>query len=424
MTKKSTAEWCKVLSDKNFRRTWIALLVGGTGTGALSIAMLWEIWSATESYFWIGASVFAFMISGLATSWLAGVLTDRHSPKTLSLVGMLGILATSAMLYMLWRFSLLDTWAMLAVMFTHGASVHLALISWRVFVPMLVEKKNLVQAARLDVGASNLGRATGPLAAVPIFLIFGVEGLFWAGILGAAVMASAVATSAPIVSISSDTSESGDALRFFALFKLSCPIISVGFCAAFMARSLWEIAAGIASEKYGSDITGYALFMAALGIGAVAAVFVFGTIGDRLSFKHAATMFCSLMSAGLLLTAVTRQSIVGYLGFCLLGAGHVAQAMSCNSETQRVSPPASRGKTLSVYIIAVSVGVSAGSLIMGALSNAVGIVTVHIAAGLILAAVSVWLVFYQKLKTLASRILAEVKVAADSSLSIEEPDLR
>lgn len=392
MTLFDTSEWRKVLSEKHFRRAWLALLIGGTGTGALSVAIVWEIWKATESYVWVGGSVFAFMISGILTSWLAGYLTDRHSAKTICLVGMTGILVTSIMLYALWIAEALDTWAVMAVLFVRGVVVHIALISWRVFIPMLVEPNSLVQASRLDVGASNLSRMTGPLAAVPLVIGFGVTGMFWAGIVGAMLMIFAVTFAKPDhIQITNGSQNTNRDKGLFSIIKPCAMIASIGFLAAFTARSLWEISSGLAAEQYGSNIVGYSMFMAALGVGAVIAVVILGTIGDRLPYKHAATIFCSVMSVGLLLTAITKTSLVGYAGFFLLGAGHVIQAMSSNAESQRISTEHTRGKTLAVYIIAVSGGVSLGSIALGFSANHIGVAATHILAAIGLFILSLFL---------------------------------
>ena len=391
-----TSEWRKVLSEKHFRRVWLALLIGGTGTGALSIAIVWEIWRATESYVWVGGSVFAFMISGVVTSWMVGYLNDKHSPKMLSLVGMSGILLTSVLLYLLWLISALDTWTVMIVLFVRGVVVHIALISWRVFIPMLVAEDRLVQAARVDVGASNLSRATGPLLAVPAVILFGVAGMFWAGILGAVLMIVAVWAAKPAGEAKAETEYSNSG-GWQDILKSCVPIVLVGFLAAFIARALWEISSGLAAEQYGSDIIGYSFFMAALGIGACIAVVVLGTVGDRLLFKHAAPIFCFIMAAGLFLTAITRTSVVGYVGFGLLGVGHVVQAMSSNAEAQRISTAKTRGKTLSMYIIAVSLGVAIGSIVLGWSASYIGIATTHIIAGICLCLISGMLIFKNRI---------------------------
>lgn len=346
----------------------------------MSIAIVWEVWQTTASFAWVGFSVLAFTLPGVFSSAVTGWAADKSSSaRQLSMAGMIGIWAVTSALYVLWEVGTYNIWAVTILLVFRGAAVHVALISWRVFVPSLVPAESLQQAARLDVAASNAGRATGPLAVLPLLALFDMRSVWLAGLAGAALMVLALALAPPDRDRADIDLASGNDMRFWDAARKVAPVLLVGFAAAFTARSLWEIAAGLSATQYGTDASGFAGFMFALGSGSIVAVMLMGSIGDRLSYRTAAAFFTAAMAAGLAITGLSSVGAVGFAGFWVLGFAHVMQAMSSNAESQR-SGGDSRGKALASYVIAVSVGISAGSAMLGWAANAVGIKAVHMSA--------------------------------------------
>lgn len=262
------SEWQKVLKYPRFLTLVAAEVVGGAGVGAMSIAIVWSVWAATESFAWIGVAAASFGAAGFAFSAVSGWATDKYSARALNIAAMAGLALTALAMYILWKTGTLNGYSAVALLFARGISAHLSMVAWRVSVCQLVPADDAPQAARVDVAGSWSAVATGPLLALILGFAVGLEGLWLAGIAGSFAILAVIAF-VPTVrpeekNEEAKQTESVGWTRILRQPKMGY-LLAAGFLASFTAAAIWDIAAGTTAEQYGENLTGFIWFSLLLG---------------------------------------------------------------------------------------------------------------------------------------------------------------
>ena len=382
------SEWRRALKHRKFRVLVAAEVVGGAGVGAMSIAIVWSVWAATESFAWIGIAAASFGAAGFVFSAVSGWATDRYSPRALNIAAMTGLALTALGMYLLWDTGTLNGPTAVALLFARGLSAHLSMVAWRVSVCQLVPADDAPQAARVDVAGSWSAVATGPALALLLGATVGLEGLWLAGIAGSFAILAVIAAVPPERPAETEKAspETGKPAGWKEIIRQPQmgSLLAAGLLASFTANALWDIAAGTAAEQYRTALTGFVWFSLLLGAGVLAGIAVSGTLGDRVSWNRSAALFLGCGAAGVFLSGITSAGAVGAAGFFFLGTAQTVQSMSCNAQAHQIASPQTQARTLSLYFAAAAAGVSAGAIALGVAADLAGIRAVHMTCAALL----------------------------------------
>jgi predicted MFS family arabinose efflux permease len=125
--------------------------------------------------------------------------------------------------------------------------------------------------------------------------------------------------------------------------------------------------------------TGYGLLTSAAGLGAVTGAFVVATYGDRGYRGRILFTAAMLFPVALALFAVNTNFFVGLLLAYLLGVGFMFQFTLINTLLQTRVEDAMRGRVMSLYTLTLFGFSPFGNLLVGALSESIGLSTALLA---------------------------------------------
>lgn len=376
------------LKERWFAALWTASLVSNVGSWMNDVAAAWYMTELSTSPFLISlvqaATTLPVFLMALPAGALADIANRRHYLLSIQ-TGLIVVgIAFAVCAFAGW----IGPWTLVAFVFFLGIGNALTLPAWQAIVPDLVAKERLSMAIALNGVNINLARAIGP--AIGGFLV-AMAGPAWVFALNAVSFILIVGVLFAWPYRKKASSSPPEDVAAAAIAGLRFVFHSPGYCrvllriGAFMigASALWALLPLLARTQLGLDATGYGFLMAALGAGAVLSAFLLPHIRRTLSTSW-------LLALG----TVGFALITGL--FCLIKSPWVAMgasllAGSCwllllstyNGLAQAYLPAWVRARGLSVYLIVFFGGLSAGSLIWGAIASFLDLqLTLALAGGL------------------------------------------
>ncbi|MCY4640411.1 MAG: MFS transporter [Chloroflexi bacterium] len=168
-----------VLSDRSFRRLWLA--------GALASAMRWLdtlvlgvfVFDLTGSAFLVALLFFTRQVPRILFALAIGTLADRIDRRRMLMVCFTLLTAVSALLGMLVATGRIEYWHLLAASFVAGTLWAVEFPVRRAMLGDVVPRDLIGRAMALDIGTSSLTRVFGPLTGGILLAVIGAEAAFF-----------------------------------------------------------------------------------------------------------------------------------------------------------------------------------------------------------------------------------------------------
>lgn len=376
-----TATIFQPLRHARFRQLWMANLLSNLGSRMQAFAAAWQIASLSQSPQLTALVQTATWAPMLLFALPAGALADTLHRPTLLFRSNAVMAAAAVAMALLAYGGRQPVPALLLLTFVMGAGMAFTMPAWQASMSSLVPPHEVESAATLNNLSYNLAALAGPALGGALFQLCGAGPLY---------LFNAVSFSAllwiyrqwrpappPHAAAGAGRHSMGSALRIS--------------CASPHYRSLLVYAMGIffVSAAFAallpllhSDAGTYGSLMGALGAGAVLAAVVLPAVRRRAAKR--------MVLAGGLGVYGTMLATLGHapsqpLRLLLVTVGGVAWSAvvtTLNGAAQQAFPDAVRARTLSVHILAIAAGQTAGSAAWGLLAARCGSVPALTAAGL------------------------------------------
>ncbi len=168
-----------VLSDRSFRRLWLA--------GALASAMRWLdtlvlgvfVFDLTGSAFLVALLFFTRQVPRILFALAIGTLADRIDRRRMLMVCFTLLTAVSALLGTLIATGRIEYWHLLAASFVAGTLWAVEFPVRRAMLGDVVPRDLIGRAMALDIGTSSLTRVFGPLTGGILLAVIGAEAAFF-----------------------------------------------------------------------------------------------------------------------------------------------------------------------------------------------------------------------------------------------------
>lgn len=168
-----------VLSDRSFRRLWLA--------GALASAMRWLdtlvlgvfVFDLTGSAFLVALLFFTRQVPRILFALAIGTLADRIDRRRMLMVCFTLLTAVSALLGTLVATGRIEYWHLLAASFVAGTLWAVEFPVRRAMLGDVVPRELIGRAMALDIGTSSLTRVFGPLTGGILLAVIGAEAAFF-----------------------------------------------------------------------------------------------------------------------------------------------------------------------------------------------------------------------------------------------------
>ena len=377
----------RAFRSRNFRYFFAGQSLSLLGTWMQKTAVSWVIYSQTQSKFMLGVSVFATLFPSALLSLLGGVVSDRYNRYRVLLLTQILSMAQAALLALavFWRPG--AVWPIIALSAVLGLINAFDVPARQSLVYELVDdKKDLPNAVALNSTILNLSKLLGPAIAglaleqLGAAACFGLNALSFVAVIGSLL----VLKLPPYVAKSRTTSVLAELAEGFRYVKDTANIrfiITMLGLTALLVLPFTNLMPVYAKDIFHGTATTFGLLDGAIGLGGLMGALYLASLKPEVSLDKIITVNAFVFGTGLLLFAYTPWYALALL-FLVGGAfGMMAQTTISVTLLQTTVAPAMRGRVISLYVLVYTTALPLGSLLVGAVSERVGVRPTVLAEG-------------------------------------------
>ncbi len=375
--------------SRNYRLYFIGQSVSLIGTWMQKTAVSWVVYSLTHSKFMLGVTLFATLFPSFLFSFLGGVVADRYDRYKVLLTTQVVSMIQAVLLTLLILFNHYAIWEIIALSVLLGIVNAFDVPARQSLVyDMVNDKKDLPNALALNSSMVNLSRLIGPgIAGIAIETLgdtvcFGLNAVSFIAVIGSLLLMRLPKYEPPphTKKISAELKEG------LAYIKHS-PFIS--FIIVMMAFvSLFVLPFNTLIPVYAKDIfkgtaSTFGVIDSAIGLGAFAGAIFLASLKPGKNLHKFLAINTLVFGAGLILFSHTTLYPLALLFAVISAFGMMSQITVTNTLIQTTVNPAMRGRVISIYAMAFFGMQPLGGLLVGFVSERIGVQDTVLAEGII-----------------------------------------
>jgi MFS family permease len=377
----SFAPIAATLSHRNYRVYMAGNAVSLVGLWTQRVATGWLAWELTGSGTWLGVVAVADLCPSILVGPFAGVLADRVDRlrviRTAQVLSMLQATVLAALAASGW----IAIEVLVALVLLNGVVVGFNQPSRLALVSSLVPRANLSTAVAINSITFNVARFVGPAVAGALIVSVGVAAAFAVNAVSFLAFLIALSrvrlavpdgmqTTRPRTGVLADIVQG---VRYVRAHAAIGPLLLLATVSGMGLRCVVELLPGFAAEVFDRGAGGLAVLASAVGVGAVGG-------GLWLARRSAAPGLARVAVAGSLGTAAAVLAFVASpwlwpaaAAATAAGAFMSTGGIATQTCVQMAAEPALRGRTLALYGIIMRAAPALGALVLGALSDLLGL---------------------------------------------------
>ena len=365
-----------ILRIRDFRVLWTATMLSFLGTWLQRVASAWLMLELTGSALWVGLMAAASTLPVLLLGLLGGAFADLFDRRRV-LLGAQTVSGVVAMaMAVLWFLDLLTPGILFSLGVGMGVGTALGNPAWLAFVSDLVPPRMLADAVALNAASFSASRAIGPAIGGVMVALYGPGVPFLLNSLsyfGVVVALSLLRTTGW-----QGRRDAGVGTAITAGLRVAwhSPVIRrlLGLAVAFALSTavVQAVLPNLTSDELGEGSRVYGIFLAAMGIGAVLAMAPRRRVSARLGRLLLPLAMGSFGVAGILV-GLSSSVVLTTVVMTFAGVFWIWVITNVSSTIQLAVPPDIRGRIMSIWTMAFVGCVSIGSIVAGALADAIGI---------------------------------------------------
>ncbi|MGH2899896.1 MAG: MFS transporter, partial [Solirubrobacteraceae bacterium] len=319
------------------------------------------------------------------------MLADSFDRRKLLIWGSAASAVVAVALTVVAAANALTPWTLLAFTFLLGVTASLTSPAWQAIQPELVPREQIGASSALGGVTVNGARAVGPALAGLVLSVTGAPVVF--GINALSFVAAAIALlwwKRPPQENLNDREQFTPALlagvRYVASAGLIKRILLRSALFALPASALWALLP-VTAQRLGVGSGGYGLLLGALGVGAVAGIFVLPLARQRFSDNVVIAVSPLLFAVGTLAAALL-PFVPALVLLVLSGVAWIGTLTVLNAALQLTLPQWVRSRGASVYILVFMGTMAIGSFLWGIVAQLAGTSEALAAAAVLLVLVA------------------------------------
>jgi predicted MFS family arabinose efflux permease len=359
-----------------FRFLWLAGIVSNLGTFMHTVGAGWAITELTENPTLVSLLQTMWAAPGFLIALLAGALADVVDRRRLMLATQFASMVIAGVLGALELTGELNVGLLLGLTFALSVAGTLAAPAFMAVTPELVEPRQLPQAVALNSISMNIAQAAGPalagilIAASGPGAVFIVNALSFLGIV-------VVRQYRPVVDRTLPVEHIGAAMRIGVRYVRNSPRLQVLAARVVLSivvtSALAALLPVIARQRLDASAGEFGFMSAAMGVGAVAAVWALPTVRRHIGADGVVFLASAVWAAGAATVAVTDSLVVAAAGLALSGGAGMTTMTTVFSIYQTLLPSWVRGRASSVAMLVIWLGAAVGAAVWGVVGSAVGL---------------------------------------------------
>ena len=373
--------------SRNYRLYFAGQSVSLIGTWMQKTAVSWVVYSLTHSKFMLGLSLFASMFPSFVFSFIGGVVSDRYNRYRVLLATQIASMLQAVFLTLLVLSKHYTVWEILALSSILGVINAFDVPARQSLVNEMVDdKKYLPNALALNSSMVNLSRLIGPAIAGLILEKFGDIFCFGLNALSfVAVIASILMMRLPSLQKKHDEKnilqDIKDGWNYLKQTK------SIRFIIIMLALvSLFVLPFSTLIPVYAKDIfkgsaSTFGIIDSMIGLGAFGGAIFLASLKSGKNLRKILAVNTILFGAGLVLFSYMHFYPAALFCAMLAGFGMMSQITISNTIIQTTVSQNMRGRMISFYAMAFFGMQPLGGLIVGSVSQWIGVPATVLAEG-------------------------------------------
>jgi MFS family permease len=341
----------------DYRYLWSGTLMMSAGQWVQQVTLGWLLYDLTGNSMLLGALNGLRALPFLITGPLAGVAADRMDRRKLLLQTQTILVVTALLMGALVASPFLHVWHIFLFTLITG-------IAWTItepvrmsIIPNVVPKDDLANAVALNSGGFNLMKVIGPALGGALIAWFGAaENFLVQAIAYSGVLAMLYLMQVPAHEPEAKSKSALANLKEGFLYVWSTPAVLALMSLAYVPR-IFAVPYQTLMPVFQKDVLqvgpeGLGLLMAAPGVGAVIAVLIMASVGNR-ARRQGLMLVGSIVVLGgfLIFFSRTRWFPAALAALVLVGIFQMFFLASTATLLQMIVPDHLRGRVLSLYML-------------------------------------------------------------------------
>jgi MFS family permease len=375
--------------SRNYRLYFTGQSISLIGTWMQKTAVSWVIYTLTHSKFMLGVTLFATMFPSFLLSFIGGVVSDRYNRYKVLLLTQVVSMIQAILLTILIFFKHYSVWEIIVLSVLLGIVNAFDVPARQSLVyDMVDDKKNLPNALALNSSMVNLSRLIGPGVAGLVIEKFGDDVCFGLNALSfVAVIISLLLMRLPVFVAKPHSKNILGDLREGLIYIRKTPQISfvIGMLALI---SLFVLPFSTLIPVYAKDIfhgtaSTFGVIDSVIGLGAFTGAIFLASLKPGSNLQKILAINTFVFGSGLVLFSHTAFYPLALLFAMIAAFGMMSQITITNTLIQTAVDPAMRGRVISIYAMAFFGMQPLGGLLIGFISQHVGVENTVMAEGMI-----------------------------------------
>jgi MFS family permease len=352
-------------------------------------AVSWVVYALTHSKFMLGLSLFASMFPAFIFSFLGGVTADRHNRYRVLLITQVASMVQAVVLTLLIISKHYNVWAILACSFVLGIINAFDVPARQSLVNELIEdKRYLGNALALNSSMVNLSRLIGPAIAGLVLEKFGDAICFGSNAISFIAVISCILmmrlpkqqTVRPEKNILQDLKDGWSYLRNAKALRF---IISMLAFISLFVLPFSTLIPVYAKDIFKGTASTFGIIDSMIGLGAFGGAMFLASLKPGSNLRKVLAVNTLIFGAGLVLFSHMPSYPLALMCAMLAGFGMMSQVTITNTLVQTTADPKMRGRMISFYAMAFFGMQPLGGLIVGSVSQMIGVPNTVLAEGCI-----------------------------------------
>ena len=391
--------------SRNYRLYFVGQSISLIGTWMQKTAVSWVVYSLTHSKFMLGLTLFATMFPSFLLSFIGGVVSDRYDRYKVLLVTQIISMVQAILMTALIFFKHYSVWEIMALSVLLGIVNAFDVPARQSLVYEMVEdKKDLPNALALNSSMVNLSRLIGPGLAGLIIEKWGDDICFGLNALSfVAVIISLLMMKLPKYIARAHTKnvlmELKDGLAYIRRTPDIRFVLGMLAVISLLVLPFSTLIPAYAKDIFHGTASTFGVIDSVIGLGAFSGAIFLASLKPGTNLRKILAINTFVFGSGLVLFSHATYYPLALI-FAGIGAfGMMSQITISNTLIQTAVDPAMRGRVISVYAMAFFGMQPLGGLVIGFISQHIGVENTVLTEGIIALVIgSLHLRFLQKNK--------------------------
>jgi MFS family permease len=375
--------------SRNYRLYFAGQSISLIGTWMQKTAVSWVVYSLTHSKFMLGLSLFASLFPSFVFSFLGGVTADRYDRYRVLLFTQIASMIQAVVITLLIVSGHYSVWQILALSFVLGLINAFDVPARQSLVNELIEdKKDLGNALALNSSMVNLSRLIGPAMAGLILekygdvFCFGLNAVSFIAVI-ASILMMRLPKSASRRHDKNIVQEIKEGWTYLAHARSIRFIITMLAFVSLFVLPFSTLIPVYAKDIFKGSAKTFGIIDSMIGLGAFGGAMFLASLKPGRNLRKILGINTLLFGVGLILFSHMHYYPLALLCAMLAGFGMMSQITISNTLIQTTVDPAMRGRIISFYAMAFFGMQPLGGLLIGAVSQRIGVPDTVLAQGVI-----------------------------------------